>query len=126
MALQLLVALPFAALLAANFIITTVPDYHPSAVEIRIDSVFPRDMHRDRDNIVTGSRQDTHYRFRCSPRVPLRVGELAELLVDSTGRHFSITTCADHEQRAADRARWSAWAACSLVLFLILSRIARP
>jgi hypothetical protein len=124
--LQALVSVPFAALLAANFVFTSVPDYQPAAVEIRIDSVFPRDTRGDRDNIITGSRQDIHYRFRCSPLVPLRIGDPADLLVDGSGRHFSIPTCADHERRAADRARWSAWALCSLVLFLLLSRIARP
>lgn len=124
--LQLLVSLPFAVLLAANFVITSVPDYHASGHTIRIDSVFPRDPLRDRDDIVTGSHDELLYRFRCSPRAGLRVGAKADLLVDSSGRHFSVRACADDEQRAATRARWSAWAACSLVLFVLLGRIMRP
>lgn len=125
LAWQLLVALPFAGLLAANFVITSVPDYRPAGLAIRIDTVFPRDWLRDRDDIVTGSQDEIHYRFRCSPRAGLRVGAKADLLVDSSGLHFSIPACADLEQRAATRARWSAWAACSLALFILLSWI-RP
>lgn len=123
---QLLIAIPFALVLAANFVITSVPDYRPAGFAIRIDTVFPADPLRDRDDIVTGSHADIHYRFRCNPRAALRVGVQAELLADMSGPHFTIPACFDYELRAAMRARWSAWAACSLVLGILLTKTMRP
>lgn len=123
LALQTLATIPFLIALTLNFIMTSVPDYRGAGITILIDRAFPSAAGTDRDNVITGSGADMQYRFRCSSSISVRAGQRAELMVDETGRLFTIAGCAGEEKWAAAKARWSAWVFLSFLLVVTLFRL---